>query len=77
MQVGIEHFNRWRVLAPLGLATIGLGTSIVGQATILKGEGVATTRWVAVGTLGLCVLNAGVALVGESVKNRVLYELGR
>jgi hypothetical protein len=56
----------------LGLGTIGLGVSIIGQATLLKGRG--EGGWVALGTIGLCTLNAGVAIFGEAVKHRALYE---
>lgn len=66
------HYRTWQRLAPLGLGTIGLGVSLVGQATLLKGRG--ERGWVALGTLGLCTLNAGVAIFGEAVKHRALYE---
>jgi len=30
-----EHYQRWKRLAPLGLAAVGFGASLVGQSTIL------------------------------------------
>ena len=71
------HYRTWRLLAPLGLGTIGLGLSVVGEATLMKGRGGPAAGWVALGTLGLCLFNAGVAMFGEAVKHRALYEWSR
>ena len=61
--------RRWRLLAPLGLTTIGLGASAIGEATLRKGRG---EGWVLYGTAALCILNAGLCLFGESVKESAL-----
>lgn len=70
-----QLFTKWRIFAPLGLATIGLGLSIVGNGIGLKTSGTATLEWFLWGTAGLICTNAGIALFGEAVKCRVLYEL--
>ena len=67
-----HHLARWRWLAPAGLASVGLGLSVVGEATLRKGRG---ERWVVVGTLGLCVVNAGLCLFGEAVKHRAIADV--
>ena len=58
-------------MAPAGLASVGLGLSITGEATLRKGRG---ASYVALGTLGLCVVNAGLCLFGEAVKHSALAE---
>ena len=69
-----EHYRKWKSLAPLGLVTVGLGASLVGQSTILKSKRTSTWKWVALGTVSLAVLNAGLCLFGDAVKHRALYE---
>ena len=66
-----QHLTKWKRLAPLGLASVGFGLSLVGQATIRKSEG---RPFVAYGTVALCVVNAGLCLFGESVKHRALAD---
>ena len=66
------HLRSWRRLAPAGLASVGFGLSLVGEATLRKGRGEA---WVAYGTVALCVVNAGLCLFGEAVKQRALADL--
>mgnify|MGYP006926867890 FL=1 len=69
-----KHYQKWKVLAPLGLLATGLGASGVGQSTLMKGRGDATWKWVAAGTASLVALNAGLSLFGDAVKHRALYE---
>jgi hypothetical protein len=66
-----EHFETWSRFSVPGLILTGLGLSLIGQATIRKGNG---RPWFLQGTLGLIVFNTGLALFGESVKARALYE---
>jgi len=73
-EAAAEHYQKWKRLAPLGLASVGLGASLVGQSTILKAKNAATWKWVALGTVSLVVLNAGLSLFGDAVKHRALYE---
>ncbi|MAQ92758.1 MAG: hypothetical protein CMM84_04395 [Rhodothermaceae bacterium] len=65
------HLRTWRRFAPLGLASVGLGLSLVGEATLRKGRG---EPFVLYGTAALCVINAGLCLFGEAVKHRALAE---
>jgi hypothetical protein len=73
----MTSFQKWRLFAPLGLATIGFGASLLGHSIQLKTEGATTFTWFIWGTVSLVVLNAGVAFFGDAVKHRVLYELGK
>lgn len=66
-----RHLRRWLRLAPAGLATVGLGASLIGEATLRKGRG---EPFVLYGTVALCVLNAGLCLFGEGVKQRALAD---
>ncbi|MDZ7704642.1 MAG: hypothetical protein U5L04_09205 [Trueperaceae bacterium] len=70
-----RHLRTWRILAPLSLATIGLGSSLLGYAIELRTTDAGFWTWFVWGTLSLVVLNSGIALFGESVKHRVLYEI--
>jgi hypothetical protein len=69
------HYRRWKRQAPLGLLAVGFGASLLGHATLRKGEGDATWRWVALGTASLAALGAGLSLFGDAVKHRTLYEI--
>lgn len=66
-----SHLKTWRRLAPLGLTAVGLGTSLVGEATLRKGR---SEPFVLYGTAALCVLNARLCLFGEAVKHRALAD---
>ena len=65
------HLRTWRRFAPLGLASVGFGLSLVGEATLRKGR---DEPFVLYGTAALCVINAGLCLFGEAVKHRALAE---
>lgn len=67
--------KKWKWMAPLGLTLIGLGVSLSGEATLLKGAAAPTWHWVAIGTLGLVVLNSGIAVFGDAVKRRLWLEI--
>ena len=68
------HLRTWRRFAPLGLASVGFGLSLVGEATLRKGRG---EPFVLYGTAALCVVNAGLCLFGEAVKHRALADWRR
>ncbi len=72
-----HHLRRWALLAPLGLAAIGFGLSLTGEAIRLKTQGRPTSRWFGLGTLGLIVVNGGIATVVEAGKHKALADLGR
>lgn len=73
----MTHLKKWRVFAPLGLVLVGSGVSIVAWTAERRVAGVPFGDWFFWGTLGLALLNAGLAFFGESIKQRLLYELGR
>lgn len=73
----MTSYQKWRIFAPLGLATIGLGASLLGHSIGLKVQGVSTLVWFLWGTVSLVIFNAGVAVFGDAVKHRVLHELGK
>jgi len=70
-----EHYEKWDQLAPRGLALIGLGISIIGEAIAAKSHKKGFLRWFIRGVLGLVALNAGISIFGEAVKHRTLYEV--
>lgn len=68
-----DHYDKWNRYSPLGLLILGLGMSLIGDATITKAKG--RRGWVFKGTLGLVLFNAGLAVFSEAVKARALYEV--
>ena len=70
-----SHYDTWKRQAPLGLLAVGFGASLLGHATLQKGEGEPTWKWVATGTASLAALGAGLSLFGDAVKHRTLYDL--
>ena len=70
------YYDTWKRYAPLGLLAVGFGASLLGQATLWKGEG-KTGRWVLGGTLSLISLNGGLCVFGEAVKSRLRYDLAQ
>lgn len=67
-----RHFEKWQILAPIGLTLIGLGASLLGESISRKREG---KRWFWLGTLSLICINSGISTFGDAVKERTLYEL--
>lgn len=72
-----NHLRKWLIFSPVGLALIGLGLSIVGDAATRKAKGQRLREWFPQGTLGLILLNSGIALFGEAVKHSTLRESRR
>ncbi|MBC8100508.1 MAG: hypothetical protein H7Y11_13780 [Armatimonadetes bacterium] len=70
-----NYYEKWDELAPRGLALIGFGLSITGQAIGMKSRRRPFWRWFILGTLGLVLVNSGIAVFGDAVKNRALYEM--
>lgn len=68
------HLRSWALLAPLGLAAIGFGLSLTGEAIRLKTLGRPTSHWFGLGTLGLIVVNSGIATVVEAGKHKALAD---
>ncbi|MEO0896600.1 MAG: hypothetical protein AAFY71_09395 [Bacteroidota bacterium] len=70
-----NYYKKWKWMAPLGLAMIGMGLSLTGEATIMKGQEAVWWSWVAMGTLGLVILNAGVSIFGSAVQRQMWKDL--
>lgn len=66
-----EFYSNWNKQSPIGLLLVGLGISLIGQATLDKENG---RGWFWKGTVGLIFFNAGLAVFGDAIKNRALYE---
>lgn len=62
--------RNWLIFSVVGLATIGLGLSLMGEALIMKYEQADFWKWFAWGTLALVVTNSGIALFGKAVTLR-------
>ena len=71
----MTHKAKWLLFAPLGLATVGAGASMVHWAGHLKAQQVPTRQWFAAGTAALVVLNAGLSMFGRGVVEKVLHEV--
>jgi hypothetical protein len=71
----MTHKEKWLLLAPLGLLTVGAGACLVGWASTLKAQNVPTAKWVKAGTAALVTLNAGLSIFGHGVAESVLYQL--
>ncbi|WP_310397065.1 hypothetical protein [Hymenobacter sp.] len=71
----MTHKSKWLLFAPLGLATVGAGASMVHWAGSLKDQRVPTAEWVGAGTAALVVLNAGLSLFGRSILEKMRHEL--
>ncbi|QKG57400.1 hypothetical protein GKZ68_12675 [Hymenobacter sp. BRD128] len=71
----MTHKEKWLLLAPGGLITIGAGACLISWAAARKENGAPPATWIAAGTAALAVFNAGVSIFGQSVVERVLHEL--
>ena len=71
----MTHKKKWLLFAPLGLATIGAGASMVYWAGSLKDKQVSAPKWLAAGTAALVVFNAGMSLFGRGVVEKVLHSI--
>lgn len=63
--------QQWLLFAATGLALVGFGLSLMGEALIRKYEAAAFSQWFWLGTLALIVVNSGLALFGKAVTLRV------
>ena len=71
----MTHKKKWLLFAPLGLATIGAGASMVHWAGSLKDRSAPAKDWLLAGTAALVVFNAGISLFGRGVVEKVLHEV--
>ena len=63
--------QKWLVFSASGLALVGFGLSLMGEALLLKYDKAAFWDWFLLGTLSLVVINSGLALFGKGVTLRV------
>jgi hypothetical protein len=56
----------------VGLVGVGLGLTLVGEATLRKGLG---RGYMALGTAGLLTVGAGLSLFGDAVKHAALAKV--
>lgn len=63
--------RNWLLCSASGLALIGLGLSLMGEALILKYDQAGFTKWFWLGTLSLVVINSGLAIFGKAITLRV------
>ncbi len=63
--------RNWLIYSASGLALVGLGLSLMGEALILKYEDTGFSTWFWMGTLALVVVNSGLAIFGKAVTLRV------
>ena len=54
-----------------GLAMVGFGLSLMGEALIRKYEATSFHDWFWLGTLALVVINSGLALFGKAIIARI------
>ncbi len=63
--------RNWLLCAASGLALVGLGLSLMGEALMLKHDQVDFAEWFWLGTLALVVINSGLAVFGKAITLRV------
>lgn len=63
--------RNWLICSASGLALVGFGLSLMGEALILKYEEVAFQSWFWLGTAALVVTNSGLAVFGKAITLRV------
>ncbi len=67
--------KQWLLFSTIGLAVIGFGLSLMGEALIQKYEADHWQDWFWLGTLALVVINAGLALFGKAITLRVKLDI--
>ena len=63
--------KQWLLWSAVGLATVGFGLSLMGEALIRKYESEIWQDWFWLGTLALVVVNSGLAFFGKAITLRV------
>lgn len=63
--------RNWLLCAASGLALVGLGLSLMGEALMLKYDRAGFAQWFWLGTLALVVINSGLAVFGKAITLRV------
>ena len=63
--------RNWLIFSASGLALVGFGLSLMGEALIMKYEQEAFQSWFWLGTAALVVINSGLAIFGKAITLRV------
>jgi hypothetical protein len=71
--------NKWLLYSAAGLALVGLGLCLFGEALHTKHTGGELTSWLLYGTVSLVVFNAGLAIFGQAIvfKSQIDYKNNR
>lgn len=59
--------KKWLSHAVGGILFMGLGLSILGESSIMKGSETGFYQWFGFGTLGLTVFFAGLSVFGQAI----------
>ncbi|MCH8567336.1 MAG: hypothetical protein LAT67_03700 [Balneolales bacterium] len=77
----MDHKAKWKRFAIIAVSLIGLGVTIVAEATIIKSQSPDgfdlghMALWFWTGLAGIVSINAGISFMAESVKQRLYYEM--
>lgn len=66
--------RKWFIYGGVGLALMGAGLSVFGEALMLKQANNGFWGWFSYGTLSLVLFNAGMSFFGEAIKTKILLE---
>ena len=71
--------NKWLLYSGGGLALVGLGLCIFGEALYMKHIPDNGIEWIIFGTLSLVIINSGLAVFGQAVvfKSQIDYKKNR
>ena len=67
-------YKRWFLQGTIGIITIGVGVSMLLEASHFRHSDPSAWKWVSFGTLSLIVFMAGLVTTIDSVRFRIRYE---
>jgi uncharacterized membrane protein HdeD (DUF308 family) len=77
----MDFKKKWKKHSLIGVALVGLGINLIGEAIIIKGNSPAEfdlghmALWFWIGLFGIVSINAGICFIADAVKNRMYLEL--
>lgn len=66
--------RKWWLYGGIGLALMGAGLSVFGEALMLKYQSANFWHWAGLGTLSLVLFNSGMSFFGDAIKTKILME---